>query len=122
MEPALDDIHAVPDATLGGYMAEHNRPPAFEGSDGFPYTVSIEADRTGSLREPWAGYLVFPRWAETGVGIVGHVESEILQQGRTEDDVREALGALSLDRVRDLLDAAIRSQHSASPPEDGPSE
>jgi hypothetical protein len=113
MEPPLDDIHAVPDATLGGYIAEHNRPPAFEGVDGMPYTVSIEAERHGSLRQPWAGYLVFPRWADTGLGIVGHVETDVIANGRTEDEIRAMLGNLSLDRVKSLLDDAIRARVEA---------
>ena len=66
------------DTTLGGYFHVHNRPPAYEGSDGHPYTVSLEVEKTGNLRTPYAGYLVFPRWAETGVGIVGHVETRTL--------------------------------------------
>ena len=56
------------DHTLGGYFAVHNRPPGFEAADGQPYTVSIETERTGDLRAPVAGYLVFPRWAATGPG------------------------------------------------------
>ena len=63
------------DVTLGGYMRVHNRPPAFDGPDGHPYTVSLETEKTGDLRAPVAGFLVFPRWAENGVGIIGHVET-----------------------------------------------
>ena len=33
------------DLTLGGYLVEHSRPPAFEGVDGEPYTVSAEAEQ-----------------------------------------------------------------------------
>lgn len=102
------EIHGVPDATLGGYLAEHERPPAFEGIDTKPYTVSIEVERTGDLRMPWSGFLVFPRWADTGLGIVGHVETDMLERGRTEDEVRGRLEGLSLERVKDLLDEAIR--------------
>ena len=124
MEPPLDDIHAVPDATLGGYIAEHNRPPAFEGVDGMPYTVSIEAERHGSLRRPWSGYHVFPRWADTGLGIVGHVETEVLANGRTEDEIRATLGNLNLDRVKSLLDGAIQARAEArvEDPDRGPLE
>ena len=74
------------DATLGGYFRRHDRPPAFEGPDGHPYTVSLETEKTGNLRAPYQGYLVFPRWAETGVGIVGHVETPtlVLRAARSE--------------------------------------
>lgn len=96
------------DVTLGGYIEVHNRPPAYDGSDGHPYTVSIEIERGANLRSPYAGFLVFPRWATTGVGIVGHVETPILFERATEEQVRTALGALSLHEVQDLLSEAIR--------------
>jgi hypothetical protein len=101
------DVHGSPDATLGGYFREHSRPPAFEGSDGEPYTVSPEAERTADLRAPWDGYLVFPRWAHTGLGVVGHVETDTLLRGRSRDDVLRALGELPLVHVRELLDRAL---------------
>lgn len=97
------------DATLGGYFEMHDRPPAFEGSDGHPYTVSLEVERSGDLRRPYGGYLVFPRWAETGVGIVGHVETPTLNEGPSQEDVLAALGELTLFEVQDLLERAIAS-------------
>jgi len=95
------------DGTLGGYFHVHDRPPAFEGPDGHPYTVSPEVERTGNLRAPYQGYLVFPRWAQTGVGIVGHVESPTLAECRSEDEARRSLGALTLVEVQRLLDEAV---------------
>lgn len=100
------------DSTLGGYFETHDRPPAFEGSDGHPYTVSIEIERTGDLRQPYCGYLVFPRWAETGVGIIGHVETDTLSEARSEDEVRTVLHALTLYDVQDLLEDAIAARRS----------
>lgn len=93
-----------PDLTLAGYLTTHKRPPAFSGADGHPYTVSMEVERTAELRSPCAGYLVFPRWAETGVGIVGHLETGTLVRARSDADARRALGALALSDVRRLLD------------------
>lgn len=58
---ASSDPSDPPDATLGGYLEVHNRPPAFEGEDGQPYTVSIEVEKSANLRAPWVAYLVFPR-------------------------------------------------------------
>lgn len=104
---ADDDVHGAEDATLGGYFRTHDRPPAFEGSDGHPYTVSIETERTPDLRAPWEGYLVFLRWAATGLGVVGHAESPTLWQGRSEDDVRREAGQASLGQVKQWLDQAI---------------
>ena len=95
------------DGTLAGYFRVHDRPPAFEALDGHPYTVSVEAEKTGDLRAPYLGYLVFPRWAQTGVGIVGHVETPTLAEGRTAEGVEEKLGALTLPEVKSLLDEAV---------------
>lgn len=102
------DIHGTPDATLGGYVREHSRPPAFEGVDGEPYTVSIEIEKTGNLNAPFEGYLVFPRWAATGVGVIGHVETSTLLRGTNRDQLEARLGELSLVHVKMLLDRAIR--------------
>lgn len=95
------------DTTLGGYQAVHKRPPAFEGCDGHPYTVAIETERSGDLRAPVAAYLVFPRWAGTGVGVVGHVESPLLWRGATANEVTEAAGATPLSKVQAILNEAI---------------
>ncbi|MDE2805266.1 MAG: hypothetical protein OXN18_09005 [Gemmatimonadota bacterium] len=95
------------DRTLGGYFDVHSRPPAFEAVDGQPYTVSIETERTGDLKAPVAGYLVFPRWAETGLGIVGHVESPLLWWGSTRGAVVDAARAATLNEVQRMLNEAV---------------
>ncbi|HSW30671.1 MAG TPA: hypothetical protein VLH75_14390 [Longimicrobiales bacterium] len=95
------------DGTLGGYLKVHDRPPAFQGPDGYPYTVSPEVERTGNLTAPFLGYLVFPRWAETGVGIVGHVESPALVECRTEREALDRLGAMTLSEVHRALEDAV---------------
>jgi hypothetical protein len=105
---------APPDATLGGYLQEHGRPPAFEGSDGEAYSVSLEAERVPDLRASWEGYLVFLRWASTGTGITGHVETETLARGTSREAVFEAMGTLTLHSLRELLDQAILRRDSAS--------
>ncbi len=102
------------DSTLAGYLRVHDRPPAFEGRDGHPYTVSIEAERTADLRAPWVGFLVFPRWAQTGVGIVGHVESGDLLRAGSRSEVEEVLGALTLHEVQAFLDAAIAGEEPSA--------
>jgi hypothetical protein len=101
------------DTTLGGYFRVHNRPPAFEGSDGHPYTVSVETERTANLKAPFVGFLVFPRWAQTGVGIVGHVETPGLVEAGTVEGATQAMGALTLYEVQDLLEAAIVERTAA---------
>ncbi|HEY8484741.1 MAG TPA: hypothetical protein VIL13_09035 [Longimicrobiales bacterium] len=97
-----------PDLTLGGYFREHNRPPAFEGIDGQPYTVDVDVDETGDPDQPYAAYLVFLRWATTGAGIMAHLESRDVARGRTEDEARNAALQLSLYEVKAELDETIR--------------
>ncbi len=97
----------LPDATLGGYFEHHDRPPAFEGPDGEPYTVSPEVEKTGDLAAPYHGYLVFPRWAATGLGVVDHVESPTLIRARTPEEARKRLGELPLREVKEHLDRAV---------------
>ena len=109
-EPAPTQGNAPADGTLAGYFRVHDRPPAFGGPDGHPYTVSVEVESTADLRAPCQGYLVFPRWAQTGVGIVGHVETPTLASGRTPTEVEEALGELTLLEVQAALHEAIAGQ------------
>jgi hypothetical protein len=100
------------DSTLGGYFDVHDRPPAYDGPDGHPYTVSIEVEKTSNLRAPYSGYLVFPRWATTGVGIVGHVETPTLCECATTEEAIRRMGALTLLEVQQLLvDALGREQN-----------
>jgi len=116
MSEHMPEASSAPeDATLGGYFAVHDRPPAYEGPDGHPYTVSLEIERTGDLRAPFAGYLVFPRWAETGVGIVGHVETPTLVEGTSEDEVLGRLGAMTLLDAQRLLAEAVRRREEDAP-------
>jgi hypothetical protein len=98
------------DGTLGGYFTHHARPPAFEGSDGYPYTVSVEVEKTPDLLAPFAGYLVFPRWARTGAGIIGHLETPLLTRGTSRGQVTSHLEARTLQEVRDLLEEAIKKR------------
>jgi len=100
------------DTTLGGYFRVHSRPPAYDGPDGHPYTVSVEVEKTSNLRAPYAGYLVFPRWALTGVGIVGHVETPTLCECASSEEATERLGALTLLEVQALLRDALRDRES----------
>jgi hypothetical protein len=99
------------DVTLGGYIEEHNRVPAFEGSDGQPYTVDIDVEQEADSR--FAGFLVFIRWAATGAGIMDHVESGNVAYGSTETEARHAVMDLSLYEVKSELDAAIERRREA---------
>lgn len=102
------------DSTLAGYFEVHSRPPAYDGPDGHPYTVSLEVEKTSNLRAPYAGYLVFPRWATTGVGIVGHVETATLCECATSDEAMERLGTMTLIEVQALLHEALARERRAA--------
>jgi hypothetical protein len=97
----------APDMTFVGYVETHDRVPAFEGSDGQPYTVDIDTEETGDPARPWAAFLVFVRWAATGAGIMGHVTSEDVAWGGTEHEAREAALELTLYELKAALDGAI---------------
>lgn len=102
---------AAVDVTLGGYIGLHNRPPAFEGSDGQPYSVDVDLEPAENGRG-WVAFLVFLRWAETGAGIMDHLESGDVARGATEEEARQAALELSLYDVKAELDAAIeRRRH-----------
>lgn len=107
----------VLDQTLGGYLEVHTRPPAFSGSDDQPYTVSVEIESVENLAAPFVAFLVFPRWAETGLGIVGHLETPVLWDGKSRDEVQERAHALSLGEVKRLLDEAIQRKSEEGKPE-----
>jgi hypothetical protein len=100
-------VGAAKDVTLGGYIETHDRVPAFEGSDGQPYTVDVDIEETGDRERPFAAFLVFIRWAATGAGIMDHVESGDVAFGGSEEAARLAALDLSLFEVKAELDAAI---------------
>jgi len=97
----------VSDFTLGGYMAKHDRAAAFGVSDGQAYSVAIYVDGEPDLRGLFGAALLFVRWSAGGERPVGHVETEALAWGRTEEEATERLKALSLYDVKAALDEAI---------------
>jgi hypothetical protein len=114
-DPREEGPPPAPDLTLGGYIRMHDRPPAFDGSDGQPYTVAIDVEDAGAdaAGPRYAGFLVFVRWAGTGAGILEHVESGDLAHGATEDEARLGVLDLSLYEVKAELDAAIQRRSAA---------
>ena len=111
----LPPDHSRGDAnTIGGYAAVHSRPAAFEGSDGMSYSVEIVVDETEVPGRPFGAYFLFLRWRRIGSqGIEGHLETDYLAYGLTDDDARTAIGAMPLSAVKELLEQLIR-EHSAS--------
>jgi hypothetical protein len=95
--------------TIGGYLAVHARPAAFEGSDGMSYSVAIEVDATGEADRPFGAYFLFLRWRRVGQqGVEGHLETGYLEFGPSPAEARAALGRWMLTDVKRALDARIR--------------
>jgi hypothetical protein len=102
--------------TIGGYMAVHDRPAAFEGSDGASYSVEIVTDSSGERARPFAAYLLFVRWRQGDPVASGHLETEFIAYGNTEDEARALVGALSLNEVKTRLDALIKAKSADALP------
>ena len=101
--------HSKGDAnTIGGYMAVHDRPAAFEGLDGFSYSVELMIDAMDDTARPFASYLLFVKWARIGAQTPeGHLESDYLAHGATEAEARSVIGAMPLSEVKRELDRLI---------------
>jgi hypothetical protein len=102
--------------TVGGYAAVHGRPAAFEGSDGFSYSVEILADEDRDERAPWGAYFFFVKWTRIGASTPeGHPESAIVTRAGTEADARDHAGAMKLNEVKRILDDLIASAPGGEP-------
>jgi hypothetical protein len=105
-DPSKGDVD-----TIGGYMAVHARPAAFEGADGYSYSVELCAESTGEAARPFGAYLLFLRWRRIGAqGVEGHLESDFLAWGETEAAARDAIGRMSLSEVKAALDRLVRDR------------
>lgn len=104
--------------TLAGYAAVHDRPAAFEGSDGFSYSVEIltDHDRRAPDDQAWSAYLFFVKWARIGASSpAGHLESDVLVRAATEREVRDQVGAYALNDVKRVLDDLIARAPGGAP-------
>lgn len=103
--------------TLSGYMAVHDRPAAFEGSDGYSYSAEILAEDDGSSgSERWGAYLFFVKWARIGASSPeGHLESDVLARGATDAEARARAGAMALNEVKQVLDSLIARGADGAP-------
>lgn len=95
------------EVTLGGYMARHERAPAFTGHDGHAYSVGIHLDEAPDEQGRYGASLLFVRWSPQGDRPVGHVESEVLAFGLSPEDAEERIKAISLYDLKAALDEAI---------------
>ena len=102
--------------TLGGYTAVHERPAAFEGSDGFSYSAEIMVDRTDDAAAPFAAYLLFVRWARIGAqSPEGHLETDYLARASSEAEARAAIASWKLSAVKAALEELIVAGTAGTP-------
>jgi len=102
--------------TIGGYMAVHDRPAAFEGSDGASYSVEIVSDDSGDREKPFAAYLLFVRWRHGDPVASGHLETEFLAFAQSEAEARAIVGGMRLSDVKSTLDTLIKSKRADERP------
>jgi hypothetical protein len=109
--------HSKGDAnTIGGYMAVHDRPAAFEGPDGFSYSVEILAQHEPAESRPWGSFFLFVKWARIGAqSPEGHLESDYIARGATEAEAIANAGALSLSETKQILDALVARSGTGKP-------
>jgi hypothetical protein len=97
-------------------MAVHDRPAAFEGSDGASYSVEIVTDASGDRARPFGAYLLFVRWREGDPVASGHLETEFLAFAGDEDEARTLVGAMLLNEVKLRLDQLITARRAEQLP------
>ncbi len=91
----------------------HERAPAFTGSDGLAYSVGTFVDEAPDPQGRYGAALLFVRWSHAGDRPVGHVETDYLSWGATPAEALAPLLALSLEAVKQQLDACIARQERA---------
>jgi hypothetical protein len=109
--------HSRGDAnTIGGYMAVHSRPAAFEGRDGVSYSVELVVDETGDRTRPYAAYILFVRWRQGDPVAAGHLETDYLHYGESEAEALAKVGAMQLSEVRSALESLISRRMTGDTP------
>ena len=110
--------HSKGDAnTVGGYRAVHGRPAAFEGPDGYAYSVEVMVEPADDAGAAWGGFLLFVRWARIGAAAPeGHLESDFLVRAATGSAAHDQLGAMPLADARRLLEQLIAERHGGRQP------
>jgi hypothetical protein len=97
----------VKDATLGGYQSVHDRPPAFEGTDGRSYSVAVYVDDNPGEDGRFGAALLFVQWSEQGDRPAGHLETGYLAYGATPAEAEHCLHGLTLHEVKRHLDELV---------------
>ncbi len=92
--------------TLAGYQAIHGRAPAFEGSDGHPYSAGVFSDDDPAADGSYGAALLFIRWSKDNQPD-GHLETDYLARAMDASQAEAALGRLTLGQVKDHLERLI---------------
>jgi len=104
------------ESTIGGYAGVHDRPAAFEGSDGFSYSVELMAEPAGDAAGSWGAFFLFVKWARVGAqSPEGHLESDYVVKAASEAEARARIGETPLADVKTLLDRLIAGQRGSAP-------
>lgn len=98
------------ETTLGGYLAKHQRPPAFGGPDGRAYTVAAMVADEPDAAGRYGAALLFVRWSSAGDAPDGHVETDYVTSAPTREEARRAVHALSLHDLKQHLDQAVAAR------------
>ena len=96
--------------TLGGYGKLHERPPAFEGADGRPYSADVWVDEEANADGSFSASLIFVRWAVDGSGADGHLESDRVARAGSRKQARRAVLDMPLVQVKQHLDRLIEAR------------
>lgn len=91
-------------------MEKHSRPPAFEGSDGQPYTVAIWVDSEPASDGSYGAALLFVRWTSDGSKPEGHLETPCLVRAESAEDARGVLREMTLHHVKRYLDSLVEAR------------
>jgi hypothetical protein len=97
----------IDDATLGGYVKVHSRPPAFTGPDGEAYSAAVYVDETAGDDGRFGGAVLFVRWSPEGDRPIGHLESPYLVYAQTVREAERLVEDLTLYEVKAALDRAV---------------
>ena len=92
--------------TLAGYQAVHGRPPAFEGSDGKPYSAGVFSDDDPAADGTYGASLLFLRWSDRQEPD-GHLESDYLARATDAAAAEQQVGRMTLAEVKAMLDRLI---------------
>ncbi len=99
------------EGTIGGYASVHARPAAFEGRDGWSYSVEILVDAADTGDRAYGAFFLFLQWKRFGAqGVEAHLESEMLAFGPDRPSARAALGAMRVEDVQHVLDRLIAAR------------